>query len=482
MRAEPPPSGWGNRSQVLAVSDVLSESTAASPSQNKPLGQLDRLLFPIQGAATTIADSAVVFVLGSVIAFLRWGPSSTSGRLWAEDGSIFLQQAHTNGPLRSIWTQYGGYLSVGPRLAAAAVYVFPLSWQGVLLHVAAAVVTGAVAGVAYVATAGHVPPRFARLLIAACVVAVPVGPEVTGNIANLQWFLVFGAIVALFWVPRGRAGWCVLGALIFIAVTSSPFGAVIVAAALIRLAVQRSRASLIIATTSLVALVIQLVAMVEAPSRTDTVDKHPAAARLARGYINRVLGDGVFGVGRFSGPVHTSAVAGLAVFAAGAVLLALIVLARRSSILVFVGPLLVLSFATYLLPVILGSAPVENPFADSRYYVTPSLFLETALIALVGTAVRRVTRSNDSASSRFALGPGVWIARGIAVFIVVSLAFGLSVSYYNGSYGGRNKGETWAGAVAAARHECSGKASNTPVVLPILPAGWFVRLSCAQVR
>lgn len=63
---------------------------------------------------------ALLLFLGLAAALLELrfaAPGPIAQYLWAEDGSIFINQAHTLG-LAALWQPYAGYLHLYPRLVA----------------------------------------------------------------------------------------------------------------------------------------------------------------------------------------------------------------------------------------------------------------------------------------------------------------------------------------------------------------------------
>lgn len=70
-------------------------------------------------------NKLLVSIFISVLVFFRAPHEFINPQLWAEDGTVFLSQAHTLG-LQSIVTPYAGYLHVLPRTVAFFANFFPL--------------------------------------------------------------------------------------------------------------------------------------------------------------------------------------------------------------------------------------------------------------------------------------------------------------------------------------------------------------------
>lgn len=60
---------------------------------------------------------AVIIAAGILFAFLKLNGNSVEQTLWAEDGTVFINQARELG-VSSLWTTYAGYFHIYPRLVA----------------------------------------------------------------------------------------------------------------------------------------------------------------------------------------------------------------------------------------------------------------------------------------------------------------------------------------------------------------------------
>ena len=107
--------------------------------------------------------------------------------MWAEDGAVFLADAYRSNLLTGAFTPYNGYALLQPRVLAELISWAPLTWQGQLMSVIAALCQALVALLAFHVVRAHartrIPPVF---LVALVVAAVPVGVEVIDNLANGQ--------------------------------------------------------------------------------------------------------------------------------------------------------------------------------------------------------------------------------------------------------------------------------------------------------
>ncbi|MFA5950044.1 MAG: hypothetical protein WC807_07150 [Hyphomicrobium sp.] len=128
-----------------------------------------------------------------VLLTLRRPDSLWNAQLWAEDGTIFLQQ-HIDFGLRSIFTPHAGYLLFVPRLIAAfAAELFPLQYVPLAYNLLSLIV--AALALSRISVSGL--PIAAPYLLAIFAVLVPHGGEIFNNITNLQWILALLMFVLL---------------------------------------------------------------------------------------------------------------------------------------------------------------------------------------------------------------------------------------------------------------------------------------------
>lgn len=152
-------------------------------------------------------------------------------RMWAEDGSVFYEVANGG----SLTLTYEGYLHVAPMLLALAVSWVPDQLMAGAYAFAWAVSTAAIATYIAAATRSQFRSGWSPLVFGAGLVLVPaVGAEAIGSIANMQWFLLVGATVAVLvesdTPALRRSGYAIIG----LTALSSPLAVVLVPAALVR--------------------------------------------------------------------------------------------------------------------------------------------------------------------------------------------------------------------------------------------------------
>jgi hypothetical protein len=183
-----------------------------------------------------------VAALGYVL-FIPAGRSHLT-HVWAEDGARFLVDALARPMGTNLVTPYAGYLHLVPRLCAQLVALLPLSLASVGLAVTAAVLRAAIAVFVFAASGGHVRTGWIRLGLAAAIVLLPAGnAETLDNLANLHWFLLYGAFWALLWRPARRWRGALAAVVLFLAAASDPLvlGLAPIAAARIMLPRRRDR-------------------------------------------------------------------------------------------------------------------------------------------------------------------------------------------------------------------------------------------------
>jgi hypothetical protein len=464
------------------VSELRPAASAGTAGRRPGTGPatkpgLSGLLFPVAAVRAAPLEVFVVFLLGSVAAFFRLGDVALRGNVWAEDGRFFLTAALLHNGIAAVFEPYAGYMNLTPRVLAAVVASLPLWSQGVALNLAASLVQAAVATLAYVGTCGFIRQRLWRLLLAIAVVAVPVGPEVIEAIANLQWFLIFGGCVCLLWTPRRPLGWAVLFGALLITAMSSPFAVILLAGALGRLLVQRSRVAAVLAAVVATGFAIQTMVMVNAPARggRNALGVNLTPARLGAGFLRRVLGDGVLGVGRYHHRQPASGlVAGVTVATLLAVLVIWLIMNDGFPAVVRAGLFGLMAILTFSLPVVLTPAlTTEGAFGGGRYYVPPALLTIAAIMCLIAAVFD--TGRRPPARLR-------WPALSVGGVLVLSLVWGLGTSWTVGEVWGRQNGPSWQPGVDQARRACAASPAQVSAKVPTSPPGWSVSVPCERLR
>jgi hypothetical protein len=181
------------------------------------------------GAAWKRILSAFAFVaLLSLLQLIRQAGAPAIDTMWAEDGRVFLTDALEQNSLLLIFRPLAGYMHLVPRLVAGVAALLPLEAAAVVFAVVPALIVSALALFTYVALADILPSRVVRLAIATMVALLPAATlESANNAANLHFYLVFGAFIALFHDPRSIGATAAGSAFAFIASTSDPRAALL---------------------------------------------------------------------------------------------------------------------------------------------------------------------------------------------------------------------------------------------------------------
>ncbi|MBS44183.1 MAG: hypothetical protein CMH83_13670 [Nocardioides sp.] len=442
------------------------------------LDPLGRLLAPVPATRTGALESVAVAVVAFLLASLRLGRTSYDGVVWAEDGPIFLQGAHEQGLLGALLDPYRGYAHVVARLAAEPVSHLPLTWQGVGISLAAVVVQALVALLVYHVVRAHRPGRPAAVVAALAVAVVPLGWEVIANVANSQWFLLAGAVLAPLWSPQRLVGRVGSALVLALACLSSPFAGLGAALACAVALCVRSRRSVVLAAVGVVALGVQALVMATAPARGDVTGQRDLAA-LPAGWLRRVVGDAVLGQARYgdAGAPHEApgvlvGLLALLVLLAGAVAL---LLSGRGRDLVVPALLVVVGGLAYAAPAYLTSIDTTEVSFSGRYYVPPAVLL---LVALAMLAEAAWTRDRSVGSDRRPLLLG---AKVLTAALVAATAYGLVTSWQVPDGFTRYTDPSWSEAVTQARVDCDGRRPGAPAELWQSPSNWYVVLPCRVV-
>jgi hypothetical protein len=219
------------------------------------------------------------------------GSARAWNSLWAEDGGVFLTNAYQRSLVGNLFRPHAGYYQVICRLLAQPAAHLPVAWAAPWMAWSAAGVV-AICSLIVWDRAGQVTRhRVAQVAIAVLVPLLPQAVfEVSGVVADLQWYLIY----TLFWVlivpPKSLKG-CVLAGLFAALVgLSDPLAGLMLAAAAVGWWRSGRGWRPVVAPACLgVALVAQLI--VHSATQTSSVD----LAALPDIYVLRVLTSGLVG-------------------------------------------------------------------------------------------------------------------------------------------------------------------------------------------
>jgi len=154
-----------------------------------------------------IPYASIVALLAACLLVLRGSPRLWNAALYAEDGQIFLTQAHNSG-FAAFAQPYAGYLHLIPRTIAALLWLFPITAAPSLYVAAALLVHVAMLTPALsVRLDWIIPGRMLRAMLFALLCLMPPLWEVLGNIANLNFVGGIGLLLLMLSDdPRSRGG------------------------------------------------------------------------------------------------------------------------------------------------------------------------------------------------------------------------------------------------------------------------------------
>ncbi|PZE84960.1 hypothetical protein [Curtobacterium sp. MCBD17_032] len=169
---------------------------------------------------STAVAAVLVGLATTAIAWWRLGPV-TRGTVWAEDGGLFLRERIALGAVDSLLHPYAGYLHLVPRLLVDLGRALPVEDYGRVLSGGSCAVVGGLAAVVYVLARDAVPSGPVRAVLAAAPALLPLAPvEISGNAANLHWFMLAAAPWLFAYRARTWAGAAAVAAVtVFVVLT-----------------------------------------------------------------------------------------------------------------------------------------------------------------------------------------------------------------------------------------------------------------------
>jgi hypothetical protein len=402
--------------------------------------------------------AAVVFLLVIPAGWARLD------HLWAEDGARFMVDAVRQPALTNLVEPYGGYLHTLPRLVAELVALFPLEWTAAGFAVCAATLRALIALLTFAASGAYLRSTPLRLALAALVVVLPAGnSETVNNMANLHWFLLYGAFWALLWRNGPRVPVAVF---LFLAAVSSPFVLLLAPIAIARLFLPRREVPI----AFLAGLLVQGVAMLFAtrtPYSQDEVEPvQVLLASLLRVPVVALLGSEQ--VDAFY-PAYGNLVILGAVLLLGVPIAAALWRGDRAgrTLAVVAGGYSVLVIVATLTMNWTQTLQVQQPgvvLVGQRYSIAPCLFLLTAVVVGLDAVPARTWERLVLGASTAAIGIAV------VVSVVAHLRDPAPVL----------RGVPWDESVDRARAACAAGAQETRLVHE--PKDWFFVLPCRSVR
>lgn len=190
-----------------------------------------------RGSSATIPVAVAVGVAGGLISLLRlWlgNAQALTEVLWAEDG-LFPLCIHKADFLTCTTQPFAGYLLFTPRVLAWPVSVLPLEQWALATNVAAALLAGGAAFLAYVFARRFGLSTFTSLVIALLPVMAPMsGLEAINAVGSSYMLLLYVATLALVFGQPSRGWWVVAVVLMVITALTIPSAVVLVPVVLVQ--------------------------------------------------------------------------------------------------------------------------------------------------------------------------------------------------------------------------------------------------------
>jgi len=411
---------------------------------------------------------AAIAVLATVAAWLRLPPIAQR-TVWAEDGTIFLNDAISGTPLEHLFAGYMGYLQFVPRvLADLTVALVPIDSVGLVLNLASCAVAGLCAALVYWCAQDVVPARALRLVLAAITIGAPLLPiEVLGNAANVHWLFIWTMLWVLLYLPRTRVGAWMLGLVAVVAALSD-----IQLLFLVPLFFVRRGSSLVWPPRIglAVGLALQIVTTIGAP-RTATSGGLGGAVRAFIGQtaLATFIPDESILTAALGQSVLLWTTLAISPF-----VVALIYVLRRGANLQRVAALYLVpgAFALWTADSFLngygGAALTPHDFVFVRYAVVPSMFLLAAVIVAAQVLIIQPTRVTRYVGS-------------VALALLVALMAIHFIPYETT----RSNGPAWAPAVEQAQTECDKATPLTEQQITTAPLSpgvrWMFVITCSRL-
>jgi hypothetical protein len=150
------------------------------------------------GAAPSRTTLVLLGALLAALMLLRDPASLLHPQFWAEDGTLFFQQAFNRGFFATALEPASGYLHTFPRLVAGLSLLLPLELAPLAFNLAAFAVQ--LVPALYLLSprmSRHLPTPSGRVLAAVLYVALPASAETHANLTNSHWHLTLIALCIL---------------------------------------------------------------------------------------------------------------------------------------------------------------------------------------------------------------------------------------------------------------------------------------------
>ncbi len=407
----------------------------------------------------TVAVGVLLLAAATILPLFRQTGARSWQTIWAEDGSIYFQQAKQSGGVAVLLRSYRGYEQLPPRLLAVFSTAVPLHQVAIYLAISSSLVAALLAWFLYHHSAGWITSRPVRLALAALLVLMPaLAAENTANITNTIW--AFAAVTpwALISLRDRRRDIVVRSVVVFLAATATSLCLLFIPLAIGYALIRRAGATWVVASAFLGGLLVQVAVILDSHYQssalghaTDSVLVQAMAVRVFAIFLIGTRGQHIsFGSGgeRVLIVAAVICVVVLAVLFLGA--------GRKSQVLGIV--FIAYAVVTFAFPSwyrnAAGTGVFTSPF---RFSVIPVMMLGSAVAVLVAPA----DSSRDRKIAR--IGRPVF-----AVYILLLIATGFSVTNT------RSSGPTWSASVTQTyRSECLGAEPDKSVAIPTEKPSWL---------
>jgi hypothetical protein len=411
-----------------------------------------------------VGQAAAVGVLAAVLLFVRVPQASRN--FWAEDGNVFFGNAYNRGFIHSFLRPYQGYYDFVPRTIAAISVLVPLRAAATTTFVLVALVVAWCAGTAFLASRPWVQTLAGRVFLAISLVALPVlGVEALGNAANLQFTMLFVALLVLLSENTSRR--VNINGAVFVIATglSTPTLVGLVPVVVWRIARRRTIRPDIITWAWIAGTLGHLlpIAIVRPPRSSASV----SLGVIANGYSRDVV--------RY----NFSGFAGLNLGSATILAVSVIVLAgaavslwrgapSRAALLLIVPATGVVVFVASASTQAVGGSHAHPLHVATRKDVFPALCLTWAVIVAVECLIEAFETRSRQTREIFAS----------AAFVVLLLVW----SAHWSPPPSRTSGTTWNEGVRGAARDCVASQKYARIAILPQPSTWYVLVRCSDVR
>lgn len=371
--------------------------------------------------------------------------------LWAEDGSVFLNQAMRHSFWDNLAAPHAGYLQVVARMLAQPARYLPMEWDAVWLATSATGVVAMISLLVWFSSVTILQNLWARALLTALVPLLPqAGFEVNAAINDLHWYLAYAAFWVLLAAPSSLRGQAGASAVVVLAALSDPLTALVLPVAVVGLMrASRRRLALVAPAAMCAGLAVQ--AWVHITQTTPYRSSPTILWDLPKIYGLRVALSAIVGDRALASvyvPLGLSILGVVGVFVTAG-LVALLSTADRTARVVAIVSLLVSVGYLVVAVGLRGTSDIlaRAPFSlnGSRYTIVPLLFLWTAVIVLLD---RLATRSGFYQSSLKVRTPAM-IGILTASFLGMQLLSDWSLPTV------RSQGPSWRESLRSAEVTCS---------------------------